>query len=325
VKTQTLGRTALEIPPVCLGTYTLAGAWSGDLDQAKAALRHGLEAGLGFLDTAHAYGRAERILGEVYAAEMRDQRDRVIVCSKGGLDLRQREGATTPFVPNSRPEFLHRCVTDSLRRLGTDHLDIYLVHWYDPEVPIPEVAGAMRGLVDEGLVRYVGVSNYTPAQMDEFLGTTPIDVIQVPYSLFSRAVEADVLPYARKHEIGVMGYAALAQGYLTGTFGAEPTFPEGDFRNGAYDFSGDRYQARVAAAEKLAVFADERGCTMPEIAVAWVASGDVPVVPLVGVQAPDHVDSILRAATLQLTPEEVSSLRMVVEAAPEMDFAGLVS
>ena len=325
MKTQTLGRTDLQVPPVCLGTYTLAGAWSGDLDDAKAALRHGLEAGLGFIDTAHAYGRAERILGEVYAPELRAHRDRLVVCSKGGLDLRRREGAVTPFVPNSRPEFLRQCVTDSLRRLGTDHLDVYLVHWYDPEVSIPEVAGAMRGLVDEGLVRYVGVSNYTTAQMDEFLGTTRIDVIQVPYSLFSRAVERDVLPYARKHDIGVIGYAALAQGYLTGTFGSEPAFPDGDFRQGAYDFSGDRYSARVAAAGALASAAELRGCTLPELAVAWVASGDVPVVPLVGVQAPDHVDSILRATRLDLTPEEVASLGTLASTAPEMDFAGLVS
>ena len=246
---QRLGTTELMVPPVCVGTYTLAGAWSGSLEASKAALRHGLAEGLGFLDTAHAYGRAERVIGEVFSDELRHERDRLVICTKGGLELKHRDGAATPFVANSRPEFLRRCVTKSLDRLGIDRLDVFLVHWYDPEVPIAEVADALQALVDDGLVRSVGVSNYSTAQMDEFRNVRSIDVIQVPYSLFSRAVEAEILPYAARHGIGVMGYAGLAQGYLTGAFAPEPTFPEDDFRNSAEDFTGDRYRSRMAAVE----------------------------------------------------------------------------
>jgi aryl-alcohol dehydrogenase-like predicted oxidoreductase len=320
-----LGHSGVDIPPVCMGTYTLAGAWAGDLDAAKTALRTGVERGLGFLDTAHAYGRAEAAIGAEFAAEMRADRDLLVLCSKGGLDLRARDGAQTPFAPNSSPEFLRSCLEKSLERLGTDHLDLYLVHWYDPEVPVAEVADAMGRFLAEGLVRAIGVSNYTVAQMEQFQAITPIGAIQVPYSLFSRGVEAEVLPFAVEHGIGVMGYAALAQGYLSGTFGGTPSFAAHDFRNGAPDFSGDRYAARVRAAAGMTEIAIAKGCTLPDLAVAWVTASSVPVVPLVGVQAPAHVDALEKALEIELTDAELTQLRELSASAPEMDFLGLVS
>jgi aryl-alcohol dehydrogenase-like predicted oxidoreductase len=312
------------LPPVCLGTYTLAAAWGGDLQQSTAALRRGVGEGLVFFDTAHAYGRAERILGELFAAELRKDRDSLVLCSKGGLELRRREGAATPFAANSRPEFLRASLTKSLSRLGVDHLDHYLVHWYDPTVPVPEVAEALRSFVDEGLTRHVGVSNYTVEQMDAFRRAAPLDTVQVPYSLFSRGVEEAVLPYAAHHGITVMGYAALAQGYLSGTFERAPAFADDDFRRAAPDFSGQPYAARVDAAQKLTAIANRHGVGLPDLAVAWVTAGAVPVIPLVGVQAPAHIDALLNAMRIDLSREELAEMRAIVESAPEMDFAGLV-
>jgi aryl-alcohol dehydrogenase-like predicted oxidoreductase len=323
VRQTLLGSSGLRVPPVCLGTYTLAGAWAGNLDEAKAALRVGVERGLGFLDTAHAYGRAESAIGDALATELRTQRDRLVLCSKGGLDV--SGDPRSPFKPNSRPEFLHACVRDSLRRLGTDHLDLYLVHWHDPDVPVAEVAGAMGALIEEGLVRAVGVSNYTTEQMDEFLAVTPIGAIQVPYSLFSRSVEDHVLPYASTHGIGVMGYAALAQGFLSGMFGELPSFADRDFRAKSADFSGNRYAARVEAAAGMKDIARSKGLTLPDLAIAWTRSGEHPIVPLVGVTEPVHVDALITALDVEFTEAELHELRRLAESAPEMDFLGLVS
>jgi len=324
MKLQQLGKTAFKVPPVGLGTYTLASTWPLDLDLAKAALRRGLESGLMFMDSAHVYGAAENILGEVFADEIRTQRDRLILCSKGGLVYHENQNIA--FSTNSRPEFLRYSLKESLRRLGTDYLDVYLVHWFDPEVPISEVADAMRSLKDEGLARSIGVSNYTIPQMDEFRKRTPIEVIQVAYSLFSRAIEGGVLGYAKTHDIGVMGHSTLAQGYLTGTFAKEPAFAKDDWRSVATgEFAGERYRARIAAAAELAAFARKKDCTLAELAIAWVVSGEIPVVPLVGVQAPQHVDAILRAANIRLTGEEISALRSIAAKAPEVDYAGLVT
>lgn len=325
MKRERLGTSEIDVPPICLGTYTLAGAWAGDIGEARAALRAGVEHGLTFLDTAHAYGRAEAAIGAEFAHEIAHERDRLALCSKAGLDLRKREGAATPFVPNSRPEFLRSCLLESLRRLGTDYLDLFLIHWYDATVPVSEVAGTMRGFQEEGLVRAVGVSNYTVDQMEEFQEVTPIGAIQVPYSLFSRAVEDAVLPYAADHGIGVMGYAALAQGFLSGSFGDTPSFAEKDFRNGAADFSGGRYDARVQAAAGMAEIARAKGISLPDLAVAWVTASSVPVVPLVGVQATSHVDALLNALDIEFSLDELDRLRTLAESAPEMDFAGLVS
>ncbi|GGM87206.1 aldo/keto reductase [Dactylosporangium sucinum] len=317
--------TGPSLPPVCLGTYTLAAAWGSDLDSSRAALRRGVSEGLVFLDTAHAYGRAESILGELFSRELVADRDSLVLCSKGGLELRRREGSATPFAPNSRPAFLRASLTKSLSRLGVEHLDYYLVHWYDPDVALAEVAGAMQSFVDEGLTRYVGVSNYTVEQMTTFRQTAQLDAIQVPYSLFSRGVEDEVLPFARRNAIMVMGYAALAQGFLSGTFGPEPAFAENDFRRGAPDFSGERYATRVQAAGKLAVIAQRHGVGLADLAVAWAASGAAPVVPLVGVQAPAHIDAIRTAMRLKLTADDLIEMRAIAQSAPEMDFAGLVS
>lgn len=315
----------LDLPPVCIGTYTLASVWAGDPRESRDALARAVDQGLVFFDTAHAYGRAERILGELFADRLKRDRRGLVLCSKGGLELRDRPGAATPFVPNSRPEFLRSSLLRSLSRLGVEQLDMYIVHWFDPEVPVEEVASAMRGFVDEGLTRAVGVSNYTAEQMARFASVAPLDVVQVPYSLFCRDVEAQILPFAERHGVTVLGYAALAQGYLSGVFGATPSFPAGDFRGSSPDFTGKRYAARVAAADRLAEIAARHDVRLPELAVAWARSHPAAVVPIVGVQAVEHVDSLRRALSVDLSEADLDEIRGIVEPVPSMDFAGLVS
>ncbi|GAC1574528.1 MAG: aldo/keto reductase [Candidatus Dormibacteria bacterium] len=324
IRLRPLGTSGLEVPPVCIGTYTLAGAWGGDLDAGVAAMKSAVEHGLTFFDTARAYGRVETILAGALREHLDNQREKLVICSKGGFQLVDRPGAETPFMPNSRPEYLRECVEKTLDRLGIDYLDIFLVHWYDPNVPVEEVAGAMGEFVSEGIVRRVGVSNYTVEQMRSFAAVTHLDVAQIPYSLFSRGVEDEVIPFLAANGTGIMGYAALAQGFLSGTFTDTPNFAENDFRSHARDFQGERFAARVAASVRMAEIGRARGCTLPELAIAWVLANPAGIIPLVGAQAPGHITSTLRAAELDLTPDEVASLRSIAQDAPEMDFEALV-
>jgi aryl-alcohol dehydrogenase-like predicted oxidoreductase len=324
VKQRPLGNSGLDVAPLCIGTYTLAGAWGGDLEQGVAALQAAVGEGLTFIDTARAYGRAEATIARALGTQLRHHRSDLVICSKGGFQLQDRSGASTPFVPNSSPAFLRECLTGSLQRLGTDYLDVFLIHWYDPDVPVEEVAGAAGEFVAQGLARHVGVSNYTVEQMERFNAVTPLGVAQIPYSLFSQHVQAEVIPFLVANGIGIMGYAALAQGFLTGAFKADHAFANNDFRSKQGDFQGHRFEQRVAVAEELATAAAAHGCSLPELALAWVLANPAGVVPLMGAQAPEHVASAVRALDVCLDHEEVVRLAALAATAPEMDFEGLV-
>jgi aryl-alcohol dehydrogenase-like predicted oxidoreductase len=319
-----LGSSGLVVSPLCIGTYTLAGAWGGDLDSGVAAMQAAVESGLTFFDTARAYGRAESTLGRALETSLKHHRDELVICSKGGFQLKERPGASTPFMPNSSPEFLRACITGSLERLGIDYLDVFLIHWYDPQVPVEEVAGTVGQFIEEGLTRHVGVSNYTVDQMRRFASVTPLRVAQIPYSLFSLHVEKDIIPFLADNGVGIMGYAALAQGFLTGAFGTDHEFAANDFRSQQRDFQGERFQRRVAAADELAELAAGHGCTLPELALAWVLANPAGIIPLMGAQAPEHVASAVRSLDVVLTSDEVARLSAIAGRAPEMDFEGLV-
>lgn len=312
------------VPPLCIGTYTLTKVWNGDPLEGERAVRAAVDGGLGFFDTARAYGGAEAALARALADTIAHQREELVLCGKGGFELRDRPGAATPFVPNSRPEHLRQCLTRTLRNLGTDHLDIYLVHWPDPEVPVEEVAGAMGQFVAEGLARQVGVSNYSIEAMTRFASVTKLDVVQIPYNLFAQEQDREVIPYLHSHGTGIMGYAALAQGFLTGAFTEESTFPDTDFRSHTSDFQGANFRDRVVVAHQLAEIATDRGVSLPELAIAWVRAHPAGVVPIAGVQTPTEVTSNLRALELQLTGEEFEKIGALATTAPPMDFAGLV-
>jgi hypothetical protein len=325
MKYRNLGTTGLEVSSLCLGTYTLSAAWGTDLDAGRDAVRTAIEEGITFFDTAWAYGRAEMLFGEAIMGTRDYRRESVVLCGKVGLGLESRPDARTPFVPNSDPVFLRSALHKSLARIGTEYLDVYLIHWYDPKVPIEDVAGAMGEFIEEGLVRAVGVSNYTVEQMARFHAVTPLGVAQVPYSVLSRQVEVDVLPYLASIGAGVMGYAALAQGYLTGTFTQPPAFAADDFRATGVDFVGDVYEARVHAVEAMRPIASRLGCTVAQLALAWVLASPNGVIATMGAQVPEHVLASVPAVDVILTEADRAEITAIAETVPEMDFAGLVS
>src|SRR5689334_4470088 len=225
MQTVTLGATGLEVTPLAYGTWQFGGDWGPvDKQSAMAAIGNARSLGINFFDTAQAYGfgRAERLLGAALAAELRSARKSVVIATKGGLRI---DGET--LIRDASPAWLRKGVEASLDALGTDYIDLYQVHWPDPATPIPETAAALADLVREGLVKHVGVSNYTTAQIEEFSTVLPVEPV--------------LPPYAAAHHIGVLAYGPLAHGLLGGAITESTTFSAGDWRAHSPAFTGDGF------------------------------------------------------------------------------------
>jgi aryl-alcohol dehydrogenase-like predicted oxidoreductase len=259
--------TSLDISRVALGTWAIGGWMWGGTDEAEsiATLRAAVEHGVELIDTAPAYGfgRSEEIVGKALAGSLRS---RVRIATKAGLEW--RDG--TVFRNASRARILKE-VDDSLRRLQTDHIDVYQVHWPDPLVAMEETAGAMRTLFEQGKIGAIGVSNFSVAQMDLFRRVAPIHVLQPPYNLFERHIDADVLPYCRKNDIATFGYGALCRGLLSGRMRADTKFDGDDLRRSDPKFQQPRFGQYLAAVERLDELARRRfGKRVIHLAVRWM-------------------------------------------------------
>lgn len=245
-----LGMTGLEVTPVCFGTWQLGGEW-GEYDERRAiaAIQAARELGINFFDTAQAYGfgRSEEVLGRALADELASDRDSIVIATKGGL--RPSESGDG-IVRDSGAGWLRRGVESSLEALGVDHIDLYQVHWPDPETPFAETAAALQELVDEGRLRHVGVSNYDVAEIAELGRTRPVETLQPPYHLFERSIEDEVLPYCAEHDIGVLVYGPLAHGLLTGAFQPTTELADDDWRSGSPMFTGEGFERKSRAGRR---------------------------------------------------------------------------
>ncbi|MER6943979.1 aldo/keto reductase [Nonomuraea sp. NPDC000554] len=301
-----LGRTELQVSPVCYGTWQFGGDW-GQVDEgaAVAGIRQARERGVNFFDTAQGYGFgvSERILGRALARDLDD----VVIATKGGLRM---DGDN--LVRDSSPGWLRQGVESSLEALGTDHLDLYQVHWPDPRTPFTESAAALREMVDEGLIRHIGVSNFDVDQLREFPG---VETVQPPYHLFRRDVETDVLPYAADHDLGVLAYGPLAHGLLGGGFDEHTTFPGDDWRSHSPDFTGPAFRRNLAVVAELRDFAERRGATIAQLAVAWVLASPAVHVAIVGARSPRHLDESLGALDLVLGPDDLAEIDKIMAGA----------
>jgi aryl-alcohol dehydrogenase-like predicted oxidoreductase len=305
-----LGKSGLTVSRICFGTWQFGGDWgSVDRDDAIAAVRAALDAGVTFFDTAQAYGfgESEALLAEGLGDHI--HRDDVVVATKGGL--RQVGGAVQR---DSSPEFLREGVEKSLTYLGVETIDLYQVHWPDHETPFEETGAALKQLKDEGKIRHVGVSNFSPAEMDELSQTIEVETDQPPYNLFNRAVEADVLPYCREHDIGALTYGPLSHGLLSGSF--EPAkLDDDDWRRGHEPFAGEALERNMEAVERLTEFAEQRGHTLPQLAVAWVLAQPGVHVAIAGARRGAHVEGIAPAAEIHLSEDELAQIDELTGAA----------
>jgi aryl-alcohol dehydrogenase-like predicted oxidoreductase len=311
--TARLGMTELEVTRIAFGTWQIGGDWgSFDQRQAVAAIRHARDLGINLFDTAQAYGfgASERLLGEALRDDLDNRRDEVVIATKGGLrddDERPRD---------SSREWLRSGAEQSLRELGVDYIDVYQVHWPDPQTPFAETAAALQELVDEGKIRHVGVSNYDAVQIAEFARTRPAETVQPLYNVFQREIDADLLPYAREHDIGVLAYSPLAHGLLTGAIDEQTTFEPGDWRSSSPQFQGETFRRNVEIARELALFAaDELGCTVSQLAIAWTLANPAVHVAIVGARKAAHIEDSVGALDVVLTDDHMARIDEICSSA----------
>jgi aryl-alcohol dehydrogenase-like predicted oxidoreductase len=300
VQQSRLGRTGMNVSRIAFGTWQLGGDWGATDEQAAiGAIRHAYDRGINFFDTAQGYGfgASEQLLAKAIHGLPRDS---VVIATKGGL----RPLGGPRVERDASPAWIRTGVDDSLRALATEYIDLLQVHWPDPKRPFEETAGALAGLIATGKVRHVGVSNFDPQQMDEFSRTLPVETLQPPYSLFHRDTEAEVLPYAKSHHIGVLVYGPLAHGLLSGHLRADTRFAAGDWRSHSPDFQGDALTANLRVVAALDEFANaELGVPVSRLAVAWALAHPAVNVAIIGTRNAEHVDDAVAAAGLELSAD----------------------
>lgn len=285
----TIPSAGITVSRVALGTWAIGGWMWGGTDEAAAidTIRSAVARGITLIDTAAVYGfgRSEEIVGKALAEG--GLRRKVCIATK--LGLAWKDGTVCR---DSRPERIRQEVEDSLRRLQTDVIDIYQVHWPDLETPIEETAKTLDALRREGKIRAIGVSNYSPAQMDVFRAAARLDTAQPPYNLFEREIEADILPYAKANGLVLLCYGALCRGLLTGKVTADRVFTGDDLRRVDPKFKPHRrphYLKAVAALQDLARERFDKSLTA--LAVRWLLDQG-PTVALWGARRPDQLDPL---------------------------------
>jgi len=282
--------TPLVVSSIGLGTWAIGGwMWGGsDEVQSIRTIHEAFDRGVTLFDTAPVYGfgHSEEILGKALAQGGR--RNRAVIATKVGLDW--RDG--TPF-RNATKARIAKEVEDSLRRLQTDVIDLYQVHWPDPKTPIAETAAAMAALHRAGKIRAIGVSNFSPSQMDEFRAIAPLHTTQPPYNLFERGIESNVLPYAKDQGIVTIAYGALCRGLLSGRMTKETQFSGDDLRKKDPKFGQRRFQQYLGAVEKLDRFArDNYGKRVIHLALRWILDRADNTVALWGARRPEQLAPI---------------------------------
>jgi aryl-alcohol dehydrogenase-like predicted oxidoreductase len=296
---------SLRASRVGLGTWAIGGwMWGGSddaqsIDTIHAALDHGVN----LIDTAPVYGfgRSEEVVGKALAG---GRRARAVIATKVGLEW--KDGKVFRNASRAR---INSEIEDSLRRLQTDHIDIYQVHWPDPKTPVEETAEAMKALLDRGKIGAIGVSNFSVEQMERFRKVAPIHVLQPPYNLFEREIEAEILPYCGKHGISTFGYGALCRGLLSGRMKPDTVFDAGDLRRDDPKFNAPRFAHYLAAVDRLDKLARGRfGKRVIHLAARWVLDQGV-TTALWGARRPDQLSPI----------DEVSGWSLDADSKAEID------
>jgi aryl-alcohol dehydrogenase-like predicted oxidoreductase len=296
-----------------LGTWAIGGWMWGGTDEAESirTTRAAIERGITLIDTAPVYGfgRSEEIVGKALAEG--GLRSRVAIATKAGLDWRDGQ----PFRYASRRRILTE-VEQSLGRLRTDYIDIYQVHWPDPLVPIEECAEAMLTLYRQGMIRAIGVSNFSRQQMGDFRGVAPIHTVQPPYNLFERAAEEEVVPYCLWHGIATLVYGPICRGLLSGRMKPDTRFDGDDQRNTDPKFQPPRYGQYLGAVEALDRFArDNFGKRVMHLALRWVLDQPGVSVALMGARRPSQLDPINEVIGWKLGSDELAEIDRIVRTA----------
>jgi aryl-alcohol dehydrogenase-like predicted oxidoreductase len=318
IPTRTLGSaahgTALTVSALglgCMGMSEFYGASSAPgSDQEResvATIQRALDLGVTLLDTADMYGphTNERLVGRAIAG----RRDEVVLATKFGI---VRDGDGTTRSVDGRPEYVRAALDGSLQRLGVDHVDLYYLHRVDPRVPIEDTVGALAEAVQAGKVRHIGLSEAGATTIRRAHAVHPLTAVQTEYSLWTRDVEAEVLPTLRELGIGLVPYSPLGRGMLTGTIASAADLAEGDFRRANPRFAGAAFDANRALVGQVQALAAERGVTAAQLALAWVLAQGDDVVPIPGTRRVRYLEQNADAVDVRLTGEDLAALAAAV-------------
>jgi aryl-alcohol dehydrogenase-like predicted oxidoreductase len=308
--TAPLGRTGMDITRIGFGAWALGGGdwefgWGAqDDEQSIAAIHHALQLGVNWIDTAAAYGFGHS--EEVVGAALDGLPERPYVFTKASL----LEGPGRTVVHSLERDSVLREAEASLKRLRIDAIDLYQIHWPDPDRDIEEGWAALAELKEQGLVRHIGVSNFDVAQLRRIQQIAPVETLQPPYSLVDREVEHDILPFVEDEGVGVIVYSPMGSGLLTGAMTREriARLGDDDWRKRDERFQEPQLSRHLALVDRLTAVAERHGTTPGAVAVAWTLRNPAVDAAIVGFRRPDQVDPILPAAGLQLTADDVSSI-----------------
>jgi aryl-alcohol dehydrogenase-like predicted oxidoreductase len=317
MKVTTLGRTGLALTRIGLGTWAIGGAgwqyaWGNQDDKDSIATIHrALDRGINWIDTAAVYGvgHSEEIVGRA----VRGRRDRVIIATKCGRILAPDGVSITSRLAASS---VRSELEASLRRLKTDHIDLYQIHWPDPDPDIEEGWGVIAKAVTEGKVRFAGVSNFGVAQMKRIQAILPIASLQPPYSMLRREAERELLPFCAENGIGVICYSPMQMGLLTGTFtkARAAALPQNDIRSRNAFFTEPALTRNLELVEKLRPIAQRNNRSMSELAIAWVLRRPEVTAAIVGGRRPRQVEEVVTAADWELSPEDGAEIDLLLGA-----------
>lgn len=320
MKQRALGRQGLQVSAIGLGTMGMTMAYGQtdtDDEQSIATIRRAHELGLTFIDTAELYGMGTGSNEQLVGRAVKGFRDDVVLATKFGFDLSDpaRIGAGL----DSRPEHIREVTENSLKYFQTDHIDVLYQHRVDPDVPIEDVAGAVKELIEAGKVRYFGLSEAGPDTIRRAHAVHPVSVLQTEYSIFERDVETDILPVLRELGIGFVPYSPLGRGFLTGEVKPANEYDEGDMRRWDERWQGANYEANVRAIGQLTELATSKGISVTQLALAWLLAQGEDIVPIPGTRNARRLEENLGAAEVALT---AADLARVQEILPDGSFGG---
>jgi aryl-alcohol dehydrogenase-like predicted oxidoreductase len=307
MKSRKLGNQGLIVSELGLGCMGMSEFYSGrDDNEAIATIHHALDLGVTFIDTADMYGpfTNEELVGQA----IKDRREQVILATKFG-NMRSPEGGFLGV--SGKPDYVRQCCDDSLQRLGVEIIDLYYQHRVDPTVPIEDTIGAMAELVQQGKVRYLGMSEAAPATIRRAHAVHPISALQTEYSLWSRDPEDEILPTIRELGIGFVPYSPLGRGFLSGGFKTVEDLAPDDYRRNSPRFQGENFAKNLELVAQIQAIAAEKGATASQLALAWLLAQGEDIVPIPGTKRRAYLEENVAAANILLTQDDLRRIEAV--------------
>jgi aryl-alcohol dehydrogenase-like predicted oxidoreductase len=299
-----LGRAGLEVSAIGLGCMGMSEFYGPHDDgESLRTIQRAVELGVTFFDTADAYGPF--LNEELVGRALKPHRSRVVIATKFG-NVRAPNGERLGI--SGKPDYVRQACEASLRRLGVETIDLYYQHRVDPDTPIEDTIGAMARLVEEGKVRFLGMSEAAPATLRRAHEVHPITALQSEYSLWTRDVETEILKTCRELEVGFVAYSPLGRGFLTGAIESPDSLDRADFRRTNPRFLEENFKKNLALVRRVERIAKKKGCTTAQLALAWVLAQGRDIVPIPGTRRRGYLEEDAEALSVQLTPDDLAAL-----------------